>query len=136
MKQRNSNFKLILNLNFIDSFPVLDISGEGDFENLIVYSRMRIKMFGSKYEKNGKIYAKFEKVLVRIQPGKSKIVLKNLFNGDPVLGQVGNQVINQNQELLYDDLVPVMEKQFADTFKGITNQIIENADLDELFPDV
>lgn len=40
-----------------------------------------MKLYGAKYEKNGKIYAKFDKVFVRIQSGKSKIFLKNLFNG-------------------------------------------------------
>lgn len=56
--------------------------------------------------------------------------------GDPVLSQVGNQVINDNQELLYDDLVPAMEKEFGEVFQKVANQIIEHATFDEIFPDI
>lgn len=55
--------------------------------------------------------------------------------GDPTLGRIGNQVINENQELLYDDLIPVIEKQFAEVFQDVANQIIGDATFDELFPD-
>jgi hypothetical protein len=53
-----------------------------------------------------------------------------------VLGQIGNQVINDNQELLYDDLIPVMEKEFAEIYQRSANQIIEHATIDEIFPDI
>lgn len=75
----NFPLKIFKNIYF---FVVLDISGDGDFENYVADSRMRMKLFGTKYEKNGKIYGKFDKVNVRIQPGKSKINMKNLFNGE------------------------------------------------------
>lgn len=40
-----------------------------------------MKLYGSKYEKDGKTYAKFDKTIVKIQPGKGKVLLRNLFNG-------------------------------------------------------
>lgn len=49
--------------------------------NDVKNSRMRMKLYGSKYEKNGDTYIKFDKVIVRINPGETKIQLTNLFNG-------------------------------------------------------
>jgi hypothetical protein len=43
-----------------------------------------MKLYGSRYEKNGKTYAKFDKVFIKIQPGKGKILLRNLFNGNDI----------------------------------------------------
>lgn len=53
-----------------------------------------------------------------------------------MLGQIGNQIINENQELLYDDLIPVMEKEFGEIYQRSANKIIENATFDEIFPDI
>jgi hypothetical protein len=95
-----------------------------------------MKLYGSRYEKHGKMYARFNQTSVKIQPGKAKVLLRNLFNEDPMLGEIGNQVINDNQELLYDYLVPVVEKEFAQICQKSASQIFGNATLDEIFPDI
>lgn len=63
---------------------VLEIAGEGDFESVVMNSKTRLKLFGSKYEKDGETYLKFDKTLVKIIPGPGKILLKNLFNGKKI----------------------------------------------------
>lgn len=73
---------------------------EGSFEN----SRARVKMRGNKYEKNGQMFLKFERFNLKIQIGKNKLTLKNLFNGDPGLGAIGNQFINENSELFLSEV--------------------------------
>lgn len=94
-----------------------------------------MKISAVKYEKNGDTYVRYDKVNVRIVPGKAKIHLTNLFNNDPMMQQIGNQLINDNQKLFLDFIIPVMEKQFAKIFKDVGNEIIENATFDELFPE-
>lgn len=66
---------------------------------------------------------------------KAKFDLSNLFNGDPVLGNVGNQFVNQNSDLFIAELTPGMEKSLAKTFLGIVNVILKDVTYDEMFPD-
>lgn len=49
----------------------------GSFEN----SRARVKMQGRKYMRDGETYIKFDRFNLKIQVGKNKLHLKNLFNG-------------------------------------------------------
>lgn len=59
----------------------MDISGKGDMEGSFENSRARVKMHANKYIKNGETFLKFEKFNIKIQIGKNKLMLKNLFNG-------------------------------------------------------
>lgn len=54
--------------------------------------------------------------------------------GDPTLEAVGNQLINENQDLFIDLILPVMEKQFEKLFKDVANGVVGKSNLDELFP--
>lgn len=67
---------------------------------------------------------------------KAKFDLANLFNGDPVLGSIGNQFVNENSDLFVSELTPGMEKSLAKTFLGIVNVILKDVTYDEMFPDV
>lgn len=103
---------------------------EGQFEN----SRARVKMVSRKYQKNGETYIKFDKFNLKIQIGKHKLRLDNLFNGDPNLGQVGNQFINENSELFLAEIIPGLEKNLAEIFTKTANEIVDSASFDEMFP--
>lgn len=105
---------------------------EGSFEN----SRARVKMHANKYQKDGKTYMKFERFNLKIQIGKNKLNLKNLFNGDQNLGQIGNQFINENSELFLSEIIPGLEKNLAEIFTKTANEVVENASFDEMFPDL
>lgn len=95
-----------------------------------------VKVRGSKVPRDGVEYVRFDRLQVRIKIGAQKISLDNLFNGDPVLGQVGNEIINQNSDIFLSEIVPGLEKSLAKTFLDIANEVLENATFDEMFPDV
>ncbi|KAG5667678.1 hypothetical protein PVAND_015650 [Polypedilum vanderplanki] len=115
---------------------VLDIAGNGDMESTVKNSKVRMKLYGKLIDNSdGTKTMIFEKANVRIIPGESKIFLKNLFNGDPTLGKVGNDLINENQDLFLNDIVPVLEKQFSEIFKKVANDVIGRATVDEILPD-
>lgn len=95
---------------------------DGSFEN----ARARVKMRAAKYQKNGQTYLKFERFNLKIQIGNNRLNLKNLFNGDPTLGQIGNQFINQNSELFLSEIIPGLEKNLAEIFTNTANDIVEN----------
>jgi hypothetical protein len=91
-------------------------------------------MTGSKYFKDGQEYAKIDHCSVRTKVGGVKINLENLFNGDRVLGELGNRLINENVDLLKPDFIPTFEKSFANVYKRITNDILQLAPLNQLLP--
>jgi hypothetical protein len=74
-----------------------------------------------KYEevkKKGKTYMKFVSTKGLVKPSLIVFHFDNLFNGDKVLGDEINRVVNENWKLLYED----SEEAFAGaTLKIITN---------------
>lgn len=140
----NATFDFIINipkLEFTGKYTlkikilVLDINGKGDMDGSFENSRARVKMQAQKYQKNGETFLKFDQFKIKIQVGKNKINLKNLFNGDPSLGRIGNQFINENSELFLAEIIPGLEKNLAEIFTKTANEIVENASFDEMFPD-
>ena len=97
-------------------------------------SKARVKLHGVKYMKDGKEYMKFDKISLRIQIEDAKFNMSNLFNGDPVLSNIGNQFINENSRLFLDELIPGLEKSLADIFGNIAEEILNLAPYEELFP--
>lgn len=84
--------------------------------------------------RNGVDYVSFQQLQVKIQVGGSKLHLGNLFNGDQVLSEVGNQFINENSDLFLAEIIPGLEKNLAKTFLDITNVILKDVKFDEMFP--
>lgn len=113
---------------------LLDIAGKGDVTGSLDNTRARVRLRGVRYQKDGQTYMKFEKFLFKIQVNSSKIHLDNLFNGDPTLGQIGNQFINDNIDLFLSEVTPGLEKSLAETFTEVANDILRYATLDEIFP--
>lgn len=73
---------------------------------------------------------------MKVSVGKSRIRLENLFNGDRTLGEIGNQVINENSQLFVDEMIPGFEKSLSKTFLEIANDVLTDVTFDEMFPDV
>ncbi|XP_035777179.1 circadian clock-controlled protein daywake-like [Anopheles albimanus] len=114
---------------------VLNIAGVGDLSGVTENNHARVKLMLEKYRKeDGREYLRVRKLQVRIQIEKGRFDMKDLFRGDPVLSQVGNQFINENSRLFLDELTPGLERSLAETFKETANEIMQQATLDEIFP--
>lgn len=71
---------------------------------------------------------------MKIQIGKSKIELKNLFDNNPTLGLIGNGFINENSEYFVTEIIPSLEKNLSEIFTRAANEVVKDASLDEMFP--
>lgn len=71
---------------------------------------------------------------MKITIPEAKFNLDNLFNGDPVLNQLGNRVVNENAEIFLAELVPGLEQSLSERFTDIVNQILKNATYEDMFP--
>ncbi|XP_039481885.1 protein takeout isoform X2 [Drosophila santomea] len=97
-------------------------------------ARAFVKIRGSRYLRNGKEYVKFTKMTMRIDFEDFKLNFANLFSGDRILGDVGNKLINNNQELYLKEIVPGLEQGLSKKFLDVANEIIASATFDEMFP--
>lgn len=58
----------------------------------------------------------------------------NLFNGQKALENIGNEVINQNIDILKNNILPQVESGLSNKFLITANQIFEKAPESEFFP--
>ena len=56
--------------------------------------------------------------------------------GDPNLGKIGNQFINENSELFLGEILPGLERNLAEIFTKTANEVVETASYDEMFPNI
>lgn len=92
-------------------------------------------MIGHTEDRDGKKYVKFDSLTLKITVARARYYLENLFNGDPTLGTIGNQFVNENSKLFVDEMIPFIEKSLAKTFLEIVNVVLEDVTADEMFPD-
>lgn len=114
---------------------LLELSGEGDLEGIFDNYDSDTFMKAQKISRNDKVYLHFDKMKINIRIGNAKINLKNLFNGDRLLGQISNDIINTNSGLLLEEIKPELEKSLSTVLTNSANKIVETFTYEELFPE-
>lgn len=91
-------------------------------------------MKGHKKQRDGNDYLEFDKMKINLNVGGGDIYLSNLFNGDALLGDATNRILNENSMVFINEITPVLEKALADLFTDISNRITSRFTYEELFP--
>lgn len=91
-------------------------------------------MKGNKIEKDGTNYLQFDPMKCELGVGKVFLYLQNLFNGNPILGQATNAVINENSDIFFEEIKPNLVHAISKTFTNIANKITLAFKYEELFP--
>ncbi|XP_055639883.1 uncharacterized protein LOC129777561 [Toxorhynchites rutilus septentrionalis] len=139
----NISFDIVVTLpklNFTGKYSLkmklllLSLQGKGDIKGVLTNTRGAIRVRGYTESVDGKDYVRFHRLGLRMKIENGSFQLDNLFNGDPVLGQIGNQVINENSGLFIDEIIPGLEKNLSRIFTEIINNLLKTATLDEMFP--
>lgn len=76
----------------------------------------------------------FQPIAVKLKFDKARFQLQNLFNGDPTLGRVGNEAINQDPHVLLDEVKPAFEESLGKYFTDIANAAVAGASEQEILP--
>ncbi|XP_053692555.1 protein takeout-like [Sabethes cyaneus] len=143
-KPMNLSFDLVVSipkLNFTGKYTLkmklllLNLQGKGDINGTLTNVRLSARIRGYTETIDGKNYVRFHRLGIRLKVDDGRFQLDNLFNGDPVLGKVGNQVINENSRIFLDELLPGLEKNLSKLFTAIANNLLKNATIDEMFPE-
>ncbi|XP_026466729.1 protein takeout-like [Ctenocephalides felis] len=111
-----------LTFNFEVFLPHIEAKGNYNIDGNILLLPIR---------GNGPFTANFFKIKL----GKGNIDLRNLFGGDKTLGDIINQTINSNIEILSTEIVPLIEKALSKLFIRIANQIIDRYTFEQLYPE-
>lgn len=98
-------------------------------------TRLAVRIRGYTEKIDDKEYVRFHRLGIRLKIESGNFHLDNLFNGDPVLGQVGNQVINENSRIFLDEIIPGLEKNLGRLFTEIVNNLLKTATIDDMFPE-
>ena len=85
-------------------------------------------------ELNGETHAFVKKLTIRVRVGGGSLHLDNLFNGDKALGEVVNQTINQNFDIVSKDIIPIVERALERHFKKTANKIMSHYTEKQIFP--
>jgi len=113
---------------------LINVKGKGPIEGDFINYGSEVVMKGRKIMKNNEEYLKFDRIRLRLVIGKTKIHLDNLFNNDPILTQVSNEVINENSDVFINEIKPALEYSLGEKFTDIANKITLRFTYKELFP--
>lgn len=83
---------------------------------------------------NGNTHVFVKKLTIRVRVGGGSLNLDNLFNGDKALGEVVNQTINQNFDIVARDIIPIVERALEKHFKRTANKIMSRYTENQVFP--
>ncbi|KAK0176778.1 hypothetical protein PV328_000883 [Microctonus aethiopoides] len=114
---------------------LLPIRGNGK-ANITMYNMKSTNTYyGEKFEKNGEIYMKIKKFLVKLSPEKIHLHFSNLFNGDKLLGNQMNKFLNANSDLLFNEMRAPYEETFGNVFTKIANDVFSKVPFNKIFPE-
>jgi hypothetical protein len=120
-----------MNLNFLGSV----IASDGNFQTQHTNSKAKVTMKANRILKNGVEYIKFEPFKIKFQRGGFKIIkITNLFGGNKVLSEIVQTLIENSPQDLSSNIYPQLEAELSNIFTKISNNIVEHASYDELFP--
>jgi len=112
----------------------VNLQGKGPFNTNITNYQFECIMKGDKVERNGAEYLLFEPLKCNIGLEHATIYLHNLFNGNQLLGNATNAVLNDNSDIFFEEIKPGLEKAIEERFTEMANKITLAFKYDELFP--
>lgn len=96
--------------------------------------KLTVRINGNSYYKSGVEYLRVDDVKVDVRPSSVRVRFDNLFNGNKQLEEVGNDVINQNVDLITKDVIPQVEQGIERKVLQIVNQVFTKGTAAEFFP--
>lgn len=79
------------------------------------------------------MYVQIDKFTLGIKPKNVLTTLENLFNGDKALGESMNKFLNENWEVIFDEMKPVIDEAIGEIVKNIINNVFAKIPYKDLF---
>lgn len=104
------------------------------FKFVLANTKADVVLNGQIYKKGSNNYLRFFKVDMSLKMEDYVVHLGNLFNGDKVLGEATNQVLNENKNDFKEALSPIVTKTVSEFVLEVANKITKTHPYDALFP--
>ncbi|CAO1424288.1 unnamed protein product [Diamesa tonsa] len=112
---------------------ILPIQGNGQANITLENVDYHVRFLTKKLEKDGKTYLSLAKVKGTFEATRLHMNLKNLFNGNKLLGDTMNQFLNNNWRDILNEFMPAFSASFNGVFKDMMNEFFHNIPYNELF---
>lgn len=117
-------------------FLFLPIVGTGRGNISLIEPVWSMKFKGNAFERNGEIYLKIQKTKIVFDALGLKLQFDNLFNGDKVLGDDMNRVLNENWKEIYSEVKDPVTRVFQDVYFETIQKVFDNVPYKKLFKNV
>jgi len=114
---------------------VVPIKGTGKFSANCTNPEGQAVLKGQLIDKDGHREIRFTSFDFAIKIGDYNVHLDNLFDGDEVLSQAANEVLNSNKQEFIEAALPFIQRKTAEILLEAANKITEDLDYDEVFPE-
>ncbi|XP_044764569.1 uncharacterized protein LOC123321130 [Coccinella septempunctata] len=128
-----TEFKGLYNLR--GRLLLLEVYGKGPFSVKYEKIQGRINMDVEKYTKNGDTYLKVTKLTIDAEPQRVYFKFDNLFDGNKLLGDNINRVLNDNWKEIYDDVINDYLKAVSRYLMRLANKLFQKVPLKDIFLD-
>ncbi|KAF2892130.1 hypothetical protein ILUMI_14042 [Ignelater luminosus] len=92
------------------------------------------ELLGKYITKGGKEYIEFEKIELQSVFTKAKVYFTNLINGDEALTETLNAAVNENIDVIFEELSPIIGQTLGGIARQYFNRFFRLFSVDELFP--
>ncbi|XP_021930050.1 protein takeout isoform X2 [Zootermopsis nevadensis] len=113
---------------------LIPIKGNGPFYGNWSECTAHVTLDGDLEDRSGFKFVRFNTLRIVFTMGKGRVELRNLFNGDKVLGDAVNSAINSNFKQVLKELQHPIEKALEDAILEIANDCVRDFTYDQLFP--
>lgn len=87
-----------------------------------------------KVKKRGKEHFKVIKDRSTLSVSTIQVEFENLFKGNKAISDNTNKLINENTEILYTEIKPIIERTIIDLVTGVINFVNGRYSIDDLYP--
>lgn len=114
---------------------ILPIVGTGDANVTITNLKITYKYDWTYVTRNGKQYMNVTTSKLLFENGKTYFDLKNLFNGDKILGPQMNFFLNDNWQEVTRELGPAVGDAIGEVFRQLLTSIAELVPWEYIYPE-
>lgn len=125
--------RLIGTYSLQGQFLILPILGTGKGNISLLEPVWSLKFRGKSLEKDGNIFLKIKKIRIVFDSMGLKLHFDNLFNGDKVLGDDMNRVLNENWKEVYSEVKKPVIKSFQDVYAKTIQNVFDTIPYNRLF---
>ncbi|XP_069704787.1 protein takeout-like [Periplaneta americana] len=128
--------EIILHTNYVmdGKFLLLALKGEGKATANLTDVEVQMDLKAEPQKIDGETHWNVTVFTVNlVNTNHFNVNFDNLFNGDKVLGETTNKIINDNGREFFEELRPAIEETLGSIFRNIANTILSKVSEKEMF---